>query len=322
MKKSPVYVGIDVSTATLDVAVIPDVKHWQVPNDASGIDMLVKHLVTLRPAGVVMEATGGIEMPVAVALYEANIIAALVNPRQVRDFARSLGTLAKTDKLDATIIAKFAEATKPEPRPLPDTSAQELKALVARRRQLMEMLKMEKNRLHAAMPQLRARIQLNVEWLLKQIEEVDNDISGLIQESPLWRAKDNLLQSVPGVGPVLSRTIIAELPELGRLNSKQIAALVGVAPFNRDSGYLRGRRCIWGGRAHLRKLVYMGTLVATRFNPVIKPFYQRLVDAGKAKKVALVACMRKLLVILNAMVKHGTLWTYSESNIYGVYLDE
>ena len=315
MKKSPIYVGIDVSTTTLDVAIVPDVKHWQVSNDPSGIDLLVKHLVILRPAGVVMEATGGIEMPVAIALYEADIIAALVNPRQVRDFARSLGILAKTDKLDATIIAKFAEATKPEPRPLPDTSARELKALVTRRRQLTEMLTMEKNRLHTAMPQLRPRIQLNIEWLLKQIEEVDNDTGSLIQASPLWRAKDNLLQSVPGVGPVISRTILAELPELGQVNSKQVAALVGVAPFNRDSGNFRGRRSIWGGRAYLRKIVYMGTLVATRFNPVIKPFYQRLVDAGKAKKVALVACMRKLLIILNAMVKHRTLWTYAESNI-------
>lgn len=315
MKKSPVYVGIDISTTTLDVAIVPEVKYWQVSNDPSGIDMLVKRLVALRPAGVVMEATGGIEMPVAIALYKADIIAALVNPRQVRDFARSLGILAKTDKLDATIIAKFAEATKPEPRPLPDTTAQELKALVTRRRQLMEMLTMEKNRLHAAMPQLRIRIQLNVEWLLKQIDEVDKDISSLIQASPLWRAKDNLLQSVPGVGPVLSQTILAELPELGKVNSKQVAALVGVAPFNRDSGNLRGKRSIWGGRAHLRKIVYMGTLVATRFNPVIKPFYQRLIDTGKAKKVALVACMRKLLIILNAMVKHGTLWTYAESKI-------
>ena len=262
-----------------------------------------------------MEATGGIEMPVAIALYEANVFAALVNPRQVRDFARSLGILAKTDKLDATIIAKFAEATKPEPRPLPNASTQELKALVARRRQLVEMLTMERNRLHTAMPQLRTRIQLNVEWLLKQIGEVDNDISNSIQASPLWRAKDNLLQSVPGVGPVLSRTILAELPELGQLNSKQVAALVGVAPFNRDSGTLRGKRSIWGGRAHLRNMVYMGALAGIRFNPVIKPFYQRLIDAGKAKKVALVACMRKLLVILNAMLKHGTLWTYSESKI-------
>ena len=186
-KKSPIYVGIDISTATLDVAVIPDIKHWQVSNDPSGIDMLVKRLVALRPAGVVIEATGGIEMPVAVALYEAGALAALVNPRQVRDSRRSLGILAKTDKLDATIIAKFAEATKPQPRPLPDTSTQELKALVTRRRQLMEMLTMEKNRLHAAMPQLRTRIELNVEWLLKQIDEVDNDISDLIQASPLVR---------------------------------------------------------------------------------------------------------------------------------------
>jgi len=318
VKKSPVYVGIDVSTTTLDVAIVPDIQHWQVPNDSKGINELVENLITLQPTGVVMEATGGFEMPVAVALYQANIIAALVNPRQVRDFARSLGILAKTDKLDATIIAKFAEATKPEPRPLPDASSQELKALVMRRRQLMEMLTIEKNRLHAAMPQLHARIQLNVDWLLKQIEEVDNDISGLIQASPLWRAKDNLLQSVPGVGPVLSQAILADLPELGQLNSKQVAALVGVAPFNRDSGNLRGRRSIWGGRANLRKIVYMSTLVATRYNPVIRPFYQRLVDAGKAKKVALVACMRKLLIILNAMLKHGTLWTYSEPEIVSV----
>jgi transposase len=319
VKKTPVYVGIDVSTTTLDVAIVPDGKHWQVPNDSTGIAALVERLVDLRPAGVVTEATGGIEMPAAVALYEANIFVALVNPRQVRDFARSLGTLAKTDKLDAMIIAKFAEAVKPEPRPLPTTTDQELKALVTRRRQLVEMLTMERNRLHTAITQLRVRIQINVEWLRKQIEEVDHDISNLIQSSPLWRAKDNLLQSVPGVGPVLSETILAELPELGKLNSKQIAALAGVAPFNRDSGTLRGKRSIWGGRAHLRKMVYMGTLVATRFNPVIRSFYQRLITSGKAKKVALVACMRKLLVILNAMLKHGTLWSYSESNILVCY---
>jgi transposase len=319
VKKSPIYVGIDVSTTTLDVAVVPGGKLWQVANDPAGIAVLVERLVALRPAGVVMEATGGIEMPVAIALYEANIFAALVNPRQVRDFARSLGTLAKTDKLDAIIIAKFAEAIKPEPRPLPSTMGQELKALVARRRQLVEMLTMERNRLHTAIATLRARIQLNVEWLRKQIEEVDHDIGNLIQSSPLWRAKDNLLQSVPGVGPVLSETILAELPELGQLNSKQIAALAGVAPFNRDSGTLRGKRSIWGGRSHLRKMVYMGTLVATRFNPVIRSFYQRLIDGGKAKKVALVACMRKLLVILNAMLKHGTLWTNSEPKILVCY---
>ena len=245
----------------------------------------------------------------------------VVNPRQVRDFAKALGKLAKpvlsgaegTDALDARVLAQFGEATKPQLRPLPDAQTQELHALVARRRQLVGMLTAEKNRLRTATPRVQPQLQEHVQWLQQRLEEVDQDLRGLIRSTPAWRAKEKVLRSVPGVGPVLTVTLVGQVPELGQLDRRQLSALVGVAPFNRDSGTLRGKRTVWGGRSSVRAALYMATLVATRFNPVIKAFYQRLLEAGKPKKVALTACMRKLLTILNSMVKHNCPWNPSLS---------
>jgi transposase len=258
-----------------------------------------------------MEATGGFEMSLAAALGETGIPAAIVNPRQVRDYARSTGKLAKTDAIDAQILADFAAAVHPEPRPLADVQTRELKDILARRRQLNEMITAEKNRLQRARRVLRDHIKAHIAWMEKEMLDMDTALKQFIEESPIWREKDNLFQSVPGIGPVISTTLVVELPELGILNRKQIAALVGVAPFNRDSGKMRGKRKVWGGRASVRAALYMGTLVATRFNPVIRRFYQRLIAAGKTKKVAITACMRKLLIILNAMIKHLTPWYYT-----------
>jgi transposase len=232
----------------------------------------------------------------------------VVNPRQVRDFARARGLLAKTDALDAQVLAHFAEVLRPQPRPLPDTEARALAALLTRRRQLVEMLTAEKNRLGSASASIRKSLRAHITWLERELQHTDTDLTHAIQQSPVWREKEELLRSVPGVGPVLTSTLLANLPELGTLTHKQIAALVGVAPFNRDSGTLRGKRTVWGGRAQVRAVLYMNAVVAARFNPVIRAFYHRLCRAGKAKKVALTACMRKLLVILNAMLKHRTPW--------------
>ena len=308
MKDSPLFVGIDVSKRCLDVAVRPTGEVWQTQNDARSISTLVEHLVELAPRLVVLEATGGIELALTVEGAAAGLPIAVVNPRHVRDFARAGGTLAKTDALDAQVLAHFAEAMHPEPRPLPDATTQELKALVARRRQLVEMITAEKNRLGSATLLVRSQLQGHIRWLEGSLKELDKDLGDYIRSSPIWRAKDKALRSAPGVGPVLTMTLLAGLPELGTLNRGEIAALVGVAPFNRDSGTLRGKRKVWGGRGQVRAALYMAALVATRYNPVIRDFYQRLCGAGKPKKVALTACMRKLLVILNAMLKHGQTW--------------
>jgi len=305
------YVGIDVSKSSLEVAVRPTDERWRVANDERGIEQISSHLRELGPALIVLEATGGLEVPLASALACAQQPVAVVNPRQVRDFARATGKLAKTDLLDAQVLAHFAEAVCPEPRPVPDERLQALSALLARRRQVMEMLTMERNRLHSARREVRERIKEHIAWLQKELESLDQDLSRSLRALPLWREQDDLLRSVPGVGRVTSLTLLAELPELGQLNRKQIAALVGVAPLNCDSGVLRGRRTIWGGRSQVRSALYMAALVATRHNPVIAAFYQRLCGAGKEKKVALVACMRKLLTILNAIVKHRTPWRYA-----------
>ena len=302
------FVGIDVSKQQLDVAVRPTGRTWTMAHDEAGLGTLVAQLRELAPTLIVLEATGGLEVPVASALAAVGLPTAVVNPRQVRDFARSTGTLAKTDRLDAQILAQFADAVRPEPRPLPDAQAQELSALLLRRRQLVDMLTAEKNRLQAAPQRIRPQIQAHIEWLQRQLAQFDDDLGQLVRSSPLWREKDDLLRSAPGVGPVLATTLLAHLPELGTLTRQQIAALVGVAPLNRDSGTLRGRRTVWGGRAHVRTVLYMSTLVAVRHNPVVAAFYQRLRAAGKAPKVALTACMRKLLTILNAMLKHRTRW--------------
>jgi len=263
---------------------------------------------SLAPSGVVLEATGGFEMLVAGELELAGLPVSLVNPRQVRSFARATGRLAKTDAIDAQVLAQFAEAVKPPVRPLPDADTRELRSLVDRRRQLLEMVTSERNRLRLASKRVRPLIQEHILWLKQQADDLDKDIANLIRSSPIWRAQENLLRSTPGVGPVLSSTLLTHLPELGSLNRGQVAALVGVAPLNRDSGAFRGKRSVWGGRTAIRSALYMAALVATRYNPVIKAFYQRLRAAGKPAKVALNACMRKLLIILNSMLRHRTQW--------------
>lgn len=260
------------------------------------------------PALVVLEATGGFENAAVAALATGELAVVVANPRQIRDFGRATGQLAKTDRIDAEILALFAERVRPEPRPLPDEAAQALDALLTRRRQLLEMLTAEKNRLGFARSAVRKSIREHIRWLERQLQGVDRDLDRTVQHSPLWRAKEDLLRSVPGIGPVVSRTLLGELPELGTLSHKKIAALVGVAPLARDSGTLRGKRIVWGGRAPVRSALYMGALVASRHNPVIRAFYLRLRSAGKPRKVALTACMRKLLVILNAMARDNRPW--------------
>lgn len=304
----PVFVGIDVAKADLAVAVRPQTEAWLVPNDDKGIQDLVARLRTVAPTLLVLEATGGYERPLVAALAAAGFPLVVANPRQVRDFARATGQLAKTDSIDASILALFAERVRPEPRPLSDDATQALDALLTRRRQLLEMLVAERNRLTHARPAIRRDIAQHVRWLERRLHDVDTDLDQAIQTSPVWRAKENLLRSAPGVGPVLSRTLIGDLPELGTLNRKQIAALVGVAPLARDSGTLKGKRLVWGGRAPVRAVLYMAALVATRRNPIIRRFYQRLLATGKPKKLALTACMRKLLTILNAMMRTQTAW--------------
>jgi len=308
MNQKPLYIGIDVAKAQLDVAVRPTGEHWQVSYTEEGVQGLVSRLIAPRPALVLLEASGGLEMPLVAALATASLPIVVVNPRQVRDFARATGKLAKTDAIDAQVLAHFAEAVRPAPRPIADADAQALSALVARRHQLISMLVSEKNRLGTALSSVRPYIQTHIAWLEQALSDLDNHLSHTLHQSPFWREKEDLLRSVPGVGPQLALTILAYLPELGTLDRRRIAALVGVAPFNRDSGTLRGRRAVWGGRSRIRAILYMGALVATRHNSVIRAFYERLLAAGKPKKVALTACMRKLLTILNAMMKHRTPW--------------
>ncbi|MCH7624837.1 MAG: IS110 family transposase [Chloroflexi bacterium] len=303
-----IYVGIDVSKSHLDVAIRPSGEAWRAANDEAGIEQLVSRLKEMEPELVLMEATGKYEMPLAAAVQVGGVAVRVINPRQARDFARSTGRLAKTDAIDAEALALFAEGVKPQPRPLPDAQTQHLSAVLTRRSQLVGMLTAEKNRLGRAPQPVRRRVQAHIDWLKQELRNVDDDLNTAVKESPMWHAKDQILTSTPGVGKVVSLTLLADLPELGTLNRKEIAHLVGVAPLNRDSGLFRGKRIVWGGRARVRRALYMAALVATRYNPVIKAFYQRLCAAGKAKKVALVACMRKLLLILNNMVKHGTLW--------------
>ena len=290
----------------------PSGERWAVSNDADGVVTLVEQLQPLHPTLMVVEATGGLERVATAALATAGLPVVVVNPRQARDFARATGQLAKTDALDARALAHFADVIRPTPRPLPDAQTQELRALLGRRQQLIGMRTAEQNRLAGTSERLTQDIEAHIAWLNARIATLDDDLETTLRASPLWRENDDLLQSVPGIGPVCARTLLLELPELGTLTRQQIAALVGVAPLNCDSGTLRGRRTIWGGRAHVRTVLYMGTLVATRFNPQIKAFYQRLLVAGKIKKVALTACMHKLLTILNAMLKHRTSWQVQE----------
>lgn len=301
------FIGMDISQDTVDVAVRPGTA-FQIANTEQGLAEAVQRLQTLTPALIVLEATGGLEVPLAGALAAVGLPVVVINPRQVRDVARATGQLAKTDRLDAQILARFAEAIRPPIRPVPDEQTQALVALVARRRQLIEMLTAETNRLRLTARPLQQRVQAHIIWLETELEHINTDLTTTMRQSSVWREKEEIVRSVPGVGPVLTTTLCANLPELGTLTRKAVAALVGVAPFPRDSGTLKGRRAIWGGRAHVRAALYMAALVATRKNPVIRIFYQRLCQAGKAKKLALTACMRKLLTILNAMVKSRTPW--------------
>jgi len=303
-----VYVGIDVSKERLDMAVIPSERRWTYPNNEVGIKQIVTNLKEMSQALVILEPTGGLETLLASTLWAEGIKLAIVNARQIRDYARAMGKLAKTDKLDALVMAEFGAAAKPESRPPRDEESEEIKATVSRRRQLVEILTAERNRLATARKHVKPNISAHIEWLRKEIENLDRELRQQVEASPIWREKDNLLKSIPGVGNILSVTLLAELPELGTLNRKQIAALVGVAPFNRDSGLMKGKRCVWGGRASIRAVLYLAALVGTRYNPVIRAFYQQLLERGKAKKVALVACMRRLLTIMNAIIKHQTAW--------------
>lgn len=308
MSDSNLFVGVDISKDHLDVALRPNDEGWRESNDEAGITRLVNRLLERKPQLTVVEASGGFELALVGALIAAPVPVVVINPRRVRDFAKAKGLLAKTDALDARVLALFAETIRPEVRPLPDAQTQELGALITRRRQLLEMLTAEKNRLHLAPARVRPKIQVHIDWLERSVKEMDDDLGKLLRSCPAWREKDDLLQSTPGVGKVLSTTLLADLPELGTLSRQQIAALVGVAPFNRDSGRMRGKRTIWGGRASVRCVLYMGTVAAVRCNPVIKAFYDRLVATGKPRKVALTASMRKLLTILNAMLKSGKPW--------------
>ena len=306
--KAANYVGIDVSKATLDIGIIPEGTTWSIANQSDDIATLVKKLRRLKPERIVIEPTAQMELPVVGALAAAGLQIVVVNPRQVRDFARASGILAKTDRIDALVLARFGQAVAPEVRPLKDKETQALTALMTRRRQLGNMLVTEKNRLGNAPTPVQKDIKEHIAWLEKRLKDLDDDLDTTLRDSPVWREKDALLQSVPGVGRVLSLSILSQLPELGRLNRRQIAALVGVAPFNCDSGSFRGRRRVWGGRTHLRSILFMATLASTRYNPVIKAFYERLRASGKPSKVVLTACMRKLLVTLNAIMKSQTPW--------------
>jgi transposase len=306
---APTFGGIDVSKDRLDVHLRPSGQAFAVPRDSGGLDRLLARLRTEPPGLVVLEATGGYEVTVAAALAGAGLPLAVVNPRQIRDFARATGRLAKTDRLDAEAIAIFAERVRPDPKPVPDADARALAELVARRRQIVEMIGMEQNRRRQARaPRVARTIAATLGVLEAQLAELDRDIGGAVRGCPAWRAADDLLRSVPGIGPVASRTLIAEMPELGRLDRRGAAALVGVAPVNRDSGQMRGHRAIAGGRTAVRNVLFMATLSAIRCNPVLKAHYRQLVGRGRPKKVAIVACLRRLLTILNAILKARAPW--------------
>jgi transposase len=309
MSQTPPFVGIDVAKDHLDVHVLPQGTAWRCPNDPRGHAELTDRLAGLRPALIVLEATGGLEYAVAATLAAAGLSVAVVNPRQARDFAKSLGRLAKTDRIDAASLALFAERVRPQPRPLPDDAQRALDGLVQRRRQLLQMRAEEENRLPmASAAKVRASLRAHIEWLNRQLGKVEAELSATIEASPVWRAKDELLQSIKGIGPAVSQTLLAALPELGTLTRQQVAALAGLAPLACDSGQFRGKRSIRGGRSDVRSALYMAALSAARFNPALRSFAQRLVQAGKASKVRLVAVARKLLTIANAVLREGRPW--------------
>ena len=313
------FIGIDVAKAELVIAARPSSERWTVANDERGVKTLVDRLTREKPPLIVLEATGGYELLCVAGLAAAALPVVVVNPRQVRDFAKATGQLAKTDRIDADILALFAERVRPAVRPIADDEAQELEALLARRRQLLEMLQAERNRAGHVFGRgkrlVKTSLKAHITFLERELRMTDTDLGTMVRESPAWRERDDLLQSVPGVGPVLALTLLADLPELGRLSRREIAKLVGVAPLSRDSGTMRGRRFVQGGRATVRGVLYMAALVATRRNEVIRAFYKRLVDAGKPKKLALVACMRKLLTMLNVIVRTHTPWRAAETTV-------
>lgn len=315
MSEQEHWIGIDVAKARLDVADTSEARPWQVANDEDGIAALVADMTTRQPRLVVLEATGGHERAVTAALAAVGIPVAVVNPRQVRDFAKAMGQLAKSDALDARLLAEFAQRVQPPVRPLPDVVAQELAALLARRRQLLEMRTAELNRRSSLTPRRRPALDAHVTWLSQQLAAVDRDLDQTRRESPVWCEKQELLRSIPGIGPVVARTLLGDLPEWGTLTRWEVAALAGVAPLNADSGTRQGQRRTWGGRATVRAALYMAAVVASTHNPVIRPLYQRLCDQGKPKKVALVACMRKLLTIANAMLRDGVPWSLDRAQI-------
>ena len=302
------FIGIDVSKQWLDVACLPERETRRYGNDCAGLEQLCAWIVPLAPELIVMEATGGFETNAATALAAGGLALAVVNPKHVRDFARAFGILAKTDRIDALVLAAFAQKVHPPVRPLPDEERRELIDLVDRRRQLVTMRAEEKTRLTQATPAARQDIKEHIEWLNERLRRLDIDLTAKLRSSSLWKTKEQILTSAPGVGRVTVATLVARLPELGTLNRRAIAALTGVAPFARDSGQHRGRRMIWGGRADVRNVLYMATVTAARINPVIRSFYLRLKQAGKPPKVALTACMRKLLTILNTMVRNNQPW--------------
>jgi transposase len=308
MREPDVSVGMDVSKGQLDVALRPTEDRWPVSHEEPGMTILGERWRTIQPARIVLEATGGLEVPVVGALAEVGLPVVVVNPRPARDVAKATGRLAKTAPLDAQGLPHFAAAVRPTPRPLPEAQAHALRALLTRRRQVVQGLTAERRRLHRAPPRIRADIQAHITWLERRLARTDADLAAGIRSSSLWRATDELLQRMPGVGPVLARTLVAEVPALGRLNRQEIAALIGVAPFTCDSGTRRGKRVVWGGRAHVRAVLSRSTLSAVRHHPVLKAFYARLRAAGKAAKGALTASMRTRLTSLNARLKHHTYW--------------
>lgn len=302
------WVGIDVAKAQLDIAIGAEGESWSVPNDEAGIEALLTKLRSCTCGLIVLEATGGYEVPVVSALAAAGLPVVVANPRQIRNFARATGQLAKTDRLDARILALFAERIRPEVRPLPNDAARLLEALLTRRRQISGMIVAERNRQGFAPAPLKKRIEAHIRWLQRELDGVDADLGKAIQASPVWRAKDTLYRGVPGIGPVISRTLIADLPELGHLTHREIAALVGLAPLARDSGTLKGKRMVFGGRAPVRSALYMAALVGAKHNPIIRAYYLRLCERGKPPKLALTACAHKLLTTLNAMARSGEPW--------------
>jgi transposase len=311
------FVGIDVAKDSMEIAIHGDKGHWEYANNEEGLTNLKARMKRLSPQLIVLEATGGYEVTVAAELQDSGFPVAVMNPRRIREFAKSVGILAKTDILDARVIARYAATVQPPPRVLPQEEVKRLNAIMMRRRQVIAMLTAEKNRLHKADPAVKHRVQGHVAWLEQELEDINKELKQMVAENPEWQEKDAIIQSVPGVGPNLSITLLADFPELGQLNRKQIAALGGVAPFNRDSGTMRGKRTIWGGRDVVRTAIYMSVFVAIRFNPLLKAYFERLRAAGKPYKVAMVACMRKLLCILNAMLKNHTGWNYQAPQLIG-----